>query len=787
MVRLLLLVALLVAGAAPAAANWCAAPGRNGSGSISGVVNTYFPGTASVSAGATSISIGASSGAPQAIAAGDLLLVIQMQDATIDTRNNSRYGDGINQGLAQGYLAIQQTGRYEFVRAGNAVGIGGGTLTIVGGTGGGLANSYNHAAASATGYRRSFQVVRVPQYTNVTIAGTVAASPWNGSTGGIVALDVAGRLTFTGGTISAAGAGFRGGAARDLDGGSGSNTDYVTAATNAANASKGEGIVGTPRYVAFNNAVSDLGVEGLPGGSYARGAPGNAGGGGTDGNPVANDQNTGGGGGGNGGAGGLGGHAWCSTAPTGCAQSGGHPGTAVAEIGVDRVVMGGGGGSGTTNNATGTPAGGFASSGAAGGGIVMLRAGEVAGAGPIDASGASANNSVLNDGTGGGGAGGSVLIAAVRSVAGTSLSVLANGGNGGTNTGGGAAHGPGGGGGGGFVASTLPVSTSVLGGNPGSTQNGGAFGSSYGAEAGAGGNGMAITGASIPGLSSGGECTPVVAKSFATSPIVPGATSRMSIAITNYNPTLTLSAIAFLDAYPSGLINSSTPAAASSCGTGTLTAADLGTSFALAGGTIAANGATCTYSVNTTVNSQGDKTNLLAAGSVTGSYASGTVASLADASAVLQVSPPLTIAKASIAYADPQNGTTNPKLIPGGYVGYTVTVTNPAPYTVTGDSIVVVDATPAALHLFVANLPGGTSPVLFQNGSTPSGLTFTFSGLASTTDDVEFSNDNGANWGYAPTPTADGVDPAVTHMRVRPKGAMAPGSSFTLQFGYRIR
>ncbi len=131
--RLLLLMAMLLAGATPAAANWCAAPGRNGSGTISGVVNTYFPGTASVSAGATSISIGASSGAPQAIAAGDLLLVIQMQDATIDTRNNSRYGDGINQGLAQGYLAIQQTGRYEFVRAGNAVGIGGGSVAYSGG------------------------------------------------------------------------------------------------------------------------------------------------------------------------------------------------------------------------------------------------------------------------------------------------------------------------------------------------------------------------------------------------------------------------------------------------------------------------------------------------------------------------------------------------------------------------------------------------------------------------------------------------------------------------------
>ena len=41
-------------------------------------------------------------------------------------------------------------------------------------------------------------------------------------------------------------------------------------------------------------------------------APGNAGGGASDSNPTANDQNAGGGGGGNGGAGGLGGNGWFS-------------------------------------------------------------------------------------------------------------------------------------------------------------------------------------------------------------------------------------------------------------------------------------------------------------------------------------------------------------------------------------------------------------------------------------------------------------------------------------------
>ncbi len=780
----LALLALLALVAGPVYANWCAVPGRNGTGTPAGIVNTYYPGTASVSAGATSIAVGSPAGAPDPIAAGDLLLVIQMQDATIDTRNNSRYGNGANGGYGQGYDAIGQTGRYEFVRATGAV--SGGSVGIVGSTGGGLVNGYNHAASSATGYRRSFQVVRVPQYDQVTISGTVSAMAWNGSTGGVVVLDVARRLTFSGGTVSASGLGFRGGGGRALAGGAGANTDYVTAATNAANASKGEGIVGTPRYVNNQGTLLDIGVEGLPGGSYARGAPGNAGGGGTDGNPAANDQNSGGGGGGNGGDGGLGGHAWCPTGPSGCAQTGGHPATAVAEIGVARIVMGGGGGAGTTNNATGTPGSGFASSGAAGGGIVIVRAGEIAGTGTVSADGADANSTVLNDSNGGGGAGGSILVAAVRTVVGTSVSARAAGGDGGSNTGGGAAHGPGGGGGGGFIASSIAVGTSVGGGAAGSTQNGGSFGAQYGAIGGDGGDGIAITGADITGISSGGECTPTISKSFATSPIAVGATSRMSITVTNNNPNVALTGLAFTDTYPGGMANTASPSAAKSCANAaTMTAAANGGSFAVSSGSVNA-AASCTYSVNTTATSTGDKTNTLTSGSVAGSYGSYGVTSLGDVSAVLQVSAPLTIVKASQVQSDPYNGTTNPKGIPGGYLTYTVTVANPGSGTVDNNTIIVLDATPANLQLFVSDVAVGAGPLLFQQGSPSSALTYTYVGLSSLTDDIEFSNNGGGSWTYVPVPNASGVDPNVTHFRVRPKGVMAANSSFALQFRYRI-
>lgn len=782
-----ILTALLALAPAAGLANQCAIPASSGIATgLSGIVNTYFPGGASVAAGATTITLGAGRGAGQAIAAGDLLLVIQMQDALFAANNNDAYGDGVGGGFGSGYSNIQQTGRYEYVRAGNAVPATGGTLTLTGATGAGLVYGYRNAAASSAGAKASFQVVRVPQYRDATITGTLTASSWNGSTGGIVAIDVAGRLSFSGGRVDVSGLGFRGGGGRALAGGNGANTDYRTLASVNTNGAKGEGVAGTPRFVNDNGILQDIGVEGYNLGSNGRGAPGNAGGGGTDGNPAANDQNTGGGGGGNGGVGGRGGHAWCPGAPTGCPQAGGHPGSAVAELGVARATMGGGGGAGATNNATGTPAAGFASSGAAGGGVIMVRAGEIAGSAAFYANGASANGTVVNDGSGGGGAGGSVLVSSLRTAAGSALSVFANGGNGGSNTGGGAAHGPGGGGGGGFVATSIAAATSVFGGAAGTTQNGGTFGAVYGATGGNGGNGISVTGASIPGLSSGAECTPTVQKSFATPTIVAGGASRLNITVTNNNPTLALTALAFTDTYPSGLLNTATPLPGKSCtNAATMTAVANGGSFAVSGGSINAAGS-CTFSVNTTASAPGDRINTLGAGAVTGAYGTTSVATLAPASAVLRVEPPLAVTKSSQTFSDPVNGATNPKAIPGGLVTYTIAVSNPGTLPVDNNSILVVDATPANLQLSVGDMGGGAGPVVFQNGTPSSALTYSFGGLASTTDDVEFSNDGGATWTYTPTANASGVDPRITHMRIRPKGSMAAGSTFSLLFRYLI-
>src|SRR4029450_9382213 len=99
-------------------------------GPLTNLINSYYPGTANANAGATSISVGAidtsTGGASTAIAAGDLLLVIQMQDADINTTNDANYGS--NSGNAHGVTALNSAGLYEYVVAQGAVAAGAVTI-----------------------------------------------------------------------------------------------------------------------------------------------------------------------------------------------------------------------------------------------------------------------------------------------------------------------------------------------------------------------------------------------------------------------------------------------------------------------------------------------------------------------------------------------------------------------------------------------------------------------------------------------------------------------------------
>ncbi|MCC9135634.1 T9SS type A sorting domain-containing protein [Pontibacter silvestris] len=477
----------------------CSSPGKDGIlNSTSTIVNTYYPGTASVTAGDNvSVSVGPAnaSGNTTPISQGDLVLIIQMQGADMDVTNTNTYGT----------LSNNVAGTYEYAMAISQIENGAFTVAH-------LKNSYIHADYGAQGQKR-FQVVRVPQYSTATLMSTITSPAWDGSTGGIVAMDVAGFLNFNNQAIDVSGKGFRGGAGRRLRGGTGgSETDYRTLSTNDANAQKGEGIAGTPAFVNFGGTTPTYtGVEGYVNGSMGRGAPGNAGGGGTDGSPEINDQNSGGGGGANGGAGGQGGNSWNSnpSLPTG-KPIGGIGGAPFSTAGT-RVVMGGGGGAGSTNDGSGTPGNGFASSGAAGGGIVMVRAGSIAAnVGTISANGASGYTAGY-DGTGGGGAGGTVLLTAANGL--NNVTVNAKGGIGGSN---GKGHGPGGGGGGGVIMANaaLNASSSVEKGYAGSANSSGAFGAVDGED---GVKNEALSTATLTNSASGSNCLPVLTVTKTTS------------------------------------------------------------------------------------------------------------------------------------------------------------------------------------------------------------------------------------------------------------------------------
>ncbi len=495
---------LLCSHAALAQPASCAAPGKDG---ITYSAPSYYPGAATAAVGTTSISLGAilvgAGAGTTPLSQGDLVMIIQMQDAQYNNGNSIAYGDG---STGRGWTNLNNAGRYEFRRV-----ISFATNVLV--IDSPLSFAYTRAAPSggtgnAENGNRRFQVIRVPQFSAVTLAGTLSPPAWNGETGGVWVIDVAGNLNMGVGTtiIDASAFGFRGGGGwPNYYDNSGTTVDYVGAAfaagttafcndgdANNVGASKGEGIAGTPRLIrnaagtagtlARPYAFTDLGSSGYAGGTggfLARGAPGNAGGGGTQ-------HNAGGGGGSNVGQGGLGGNsfAFYNNGGTCVAFGGGNPnpfnacngdgaravgglggGTLISSI--DRLIMGGGGGAGDNNNACDNNTIPQAAGGN-GGGIIFIRAGTISGSGTLLANG---QNGLPGgrDAAGGGGAGGTIVV--LTSTTNPALTIRANAGQGG-NTGwsgsGGVAaapqlqtnetQGPAGGGGGGSVVFSNNIS-----------------------------------------------------------------------------------------------------------------------------------------------------------------------------------------------------------------------------------------------------------------------------------------------------------------------------------------
>ena len=464
--------------------------GKDGNGNINTanhIVNEYTDLTSDASTGSTSISV-SSSGLnannrfSATLAPGDLIMIIQMQGATIlgqaDT-GNPVYSDP-NDASWGSITNYNNCGNYELCQVATIP--DGSTISIDCG----LINNYTTSG--------KVQIVRVPRYNMLTITfpGILTCQSWNGTTGGILAVEVHGTTTInSGGKISAAGKGFRGGALF-TPATPRSQTLWYSSTSLEVSSNKGEGIAG------YDNDYT------IYGGKYCMGAPANAGG-------AGNVWNAGGGGGANAGSitswtgqgnpdtsiagwstawnlespgfantsssgGGRGGYSFSGSNQNALVDppsdniwggyareiNGGLGGRSL-DYSTGRIFMGGGGGGGEQDNNQG-------GAGGAGGGIIFFTSfGVITGSGndSIIADGSHGGDSHTTpplssysgkDGSGGAGGGGTILLNASGV---TGLILSAQGGIGGNQilTRGslyfGAmneAEGPGGGGGGGYIA-----------------------------------------------------------------------------------------------------------------------------------------------------------------------------------------------------------------------------------------------------------------------------------------------------------------------------------------------
>ena len=172
----------------------CAVPGKDGPMTLNGSTqpNTYYPGVTATK-GSTTITVGTTptGSTTTPIAKGDMLLIMQMQGATMTLstdKTDANYGT----------VSTATAGTYEYAVAASAVGSDG-TLKLAAA----LTNGYTNVSASdANTPFQQFQVVRVPQYSSLTLTGTVKGLAWNGRTGGVLALEVAGQTNFTNGTLN---------------------------------------------------------------------------------------------------------------------------------------------------------------------------------------------------------------------------------------------------------------------------------------------------------------------------------------------------------------------------------------------------------------------------------------------------------------------------------------------------------------------------------------------------------------------------------------------------------
>jgi len=131
---------------------------------------------------------------------------------------------------------------------------------------------------------------------------------------------------------------------------------------------------------------------------------------------------------------------------------------------------------------------------------------------------------------------------------------------------------------------------------------------------------------------------------------------------------------------------------------------------------------------------------------------------------------------------DPVNGTSFPKAVPGGKRRVSVQLNNPDIVATDGNVTVVM---PIAPRQTLALDGDGTSAGLVSFAMTPSGnaVALSYDGPASTSDDVDFSADQGLTWTYVPGATA-GLTNAI---RFRPRGRVPAGATLDFSVPVTVR
>jgi hypothetical protein len=148
----------------------------------------------------------------------------------------------------------------------------------------------------------------------------------------------------------------------------------------------------------------------------------------------------------------------------------------------------------------------------------------------------------------------------------------------------------------------------------------------------------------------------------------------------------------------------------------------------------------------------------------------------------------VTLTLSSTTTWDPANTTSNPKSLPGSRRRLSAAVANPDIVAVDAGTLSVVLPTPARMQVALdGDGASGTAAIAFTEGSPASGIAFRYGGPGDLSDDVQFSADNGASWGYVPVAGNAASQAAVTHLRIRPRLAMAKSSAFSLSVAYQVR